>query len=102
MDCFSNLVPSATQSIKKVRKTVKSKVRYARPEQNGETSGQNKATPNGNENQQAASNNINKHDALRDKKYDNKRAKLQVYNDIDRDYFNSNKPTNPLDFIEKD
>ena len=32
----------------------------------------------------------------------NKREKLAIYNEIDRDYFCSEKPQNPLSFIDKD
>lgn len=56
-------------------------------------------TPNANENPAQTAPIKTSYDT---KKYDNKRAKLQVYNDIDREYFKSDKPTNPNDFIEKD
>lgn len=28
-----------------------------------------------------------------------KKEKIQIYHEIDRDFFNTEKPTNPLDFI---
>lgn len=93
VETFSNLINGDQQSAKKARKEHRLDLKKLKVEEDTLNATRNSAMDNTARQQQSA---LSKVETLENKHIKNKKEKLDIYNKIDREYFTSDKPQDPL------